>query len=114
MANKADVNVKNVFNDSVTVNVKCRLQDGTIDKDVDIVQNEAVTVHLPAPGVALLITLPGGMDLCDCFLKVETDVDVNAVHSRTEGNWALSIIPNDLPPDVPTTMNVTVGGTEPD
>jgi hypothetical protein len=54
------------------------------------------------------------MELRDCFLKVKTDVDANAVHSRTEGKWTLNIITNEIPPDVPTTMNVTVGHDEPD
>ncbi len=114
MANDADVTVKNVFNENVTVNVKRRLQDGTVDKEVNIGQNEAQQLRLPSPEVALLITVPGGMNLRDCFLKIRTGVDVDTVHSRTDGNWTLKIIPNDLPPDIPTTMNVTVGGTEPD
>ena len=114
MANNADVTVKNVFSDNVTVNVKRRLQDGTIDQEVNIAQNEAEQVHLPSPEVALVITVPGGMDLRDCLLKVKTDVDVENIHSMTDGNWTLKIIPNDLPPEVPTTMNVSVGQDEPD
>jgi hypothetical protein len=114
MANNADVNVKNMFGNNVTVNVKRRLQDGTIDQDVDIVQNEANQLQLPSTEGALLITVPGGMNLRDCFLKVKTDVDVEAIHSRTEGNWTLKIIPNDIPPDIPTTVNVSVGQDEPE
>jgi hypothetical protein len=114
MANNADVTVKNVFSDNVTVNVKRRLQNGTIDQEVDIAQDEAKQVHLPSTEVALVVTVPEGMNLRDCFLKVKTDVDVETIHSRTEGNWTLKIIPNDIPPDAPTTMNVTVGRDEPD
>ena len=114
MANNADVTVKNVFSENVTVNVKRRLQDGTVDLEVNVEQNGAEQIHLPSPEVALLITVTGGMELRDCFLKVKTDVDANAVHSRTEGKWTLNIIPNEIPPDVPTTMNVTVGHDEPD
>ncbi len=114
MANQAEVTVKNVFSDNVTVNVKRRLQDNTIDLDEDILQNQAKQVHLPSPEVALVITVPEGMDLRDCLLKVKTDVDVENIHSRTDGNWTLKIIPNDLPSDAPTTMNVSVGQDEAD
>lgn len=114
MANNAYVNVKNVFSDNVTVNVTCRLQDGTIDQDVDILQNETKQVQLASPEVTLVLKAPEGMDLRDCLLKVKTDVDVETIHSRTDSNWAFKIIPNTIPPDIPTTMNVTVGHDEPD
>ncbi len=114
MANNADVNVENVFSNAVTINVKRVLQDGSSDQDVNIVQNEAKQVHLPNPDVKLLIQAPVGIDLRDCVLKVKADVDLETKHSRTDSKWTLKIIPNDLPPDVPTTVNVTVGQDEPD
>lgn len=114
MANNADVTIKNVFTSDVTVNVKRCLPGGTVDLEVNIAQNEAEQVQLPSPDVSLVITVPGGMDLRNCLLKVRTDTDVEAVHSRTNGNWTLKIIPNNIPPDAPTTMNVSVGQDEPD
>jgi hypothetical protein len=113
MANQADVNVKNVFSDK-TINVKRKLQDGSIDLEVNIAQNSEEQVQLPSPDVSLIISAPDGMDLCDCLLKAKTDVDLETKHSRTDGNWTFNIIPNQLPPDTPTTMNVTVGHDEPD
>jgi hypothetical protein len=114
MANNADVNVENVFSNAVTINVKRVLQNGASDREDNIVQNEAKQVPLPSPDVKLVIQVPEGMDLRNCVLKVKADVDLETKHSRTDSNWTLKIIPNDLPPDVPTTVNVTVGQDEPD
>lgn len=114
MANNASVNVENVFSDSVTINVQRMLQDGSVDLNVTIPQNEARQINLPNTDVKLVIAAPQGMDLCNCNLKVQTDVDLDNNYSRTDGTWTLQIIPNNLPPDVPTTVNVTVGQEDPD
>lgn len=114
MANNANVNVENVFSDNVTINVNRVLQDGSSDLIETVAQNEARQIQLPSTDVKLMITAPQGMDLCDCHAKVQTDVDLGKTYSRTDGTWTLQIIPNNLPPDVPTTVNVTVGQEDPD
>jgi hypothetical protein len=114
MANQADVNVKNVFNDNVTINVKRVLQGGTCDLEVNIAKGEAQEINLPSPEVKLEVTVPGEVEFRNCLLKIKTDVDLETIYSRTEGKWTTRIIPNDLPPDTPTTVNYTVGQDEPD
>lgn len=114
MANEAEVNVKNVFTGSETINVKVKEQDDSISKDTDIAQNGEGSFQLLSTDVKLVITAPAGMDIRDCLLKVKTDVDLDVVHSRTDSNWTFKIIPNSLPPDQPTTVGVSVGQGEPD
>lgn len=114
MANQADVNVKNAFSDNVTINVKRLLQNGTSDLEVNLEKGEAQEINLPSTDVKLVVTLPGEVDLRTCFLTVKTDVDLETIHSRTESKWTTRIIPNELSPDTPTTVNYTVGQDEPD
>ncbi len=114
MANKADVNVKNVFNTNVMLHLKRQLQDGSSDLEINVAQGEVKMVQLPDPNVSMVIQAPEGMDLRDCLIKVKSDVDLDVQHSRTLSYWTLKIIPNDLPPDVPTSVNVVIGQDEPE
>jgi hypothetical protein len=114
MANQADVNVKNAFTDNVTINVKRLLQDGTSDLEVNLAKGEAKEIKLPNTEVTLVVTVPGEVEFRNCLLRKKTDVDLETIYSRTERKWSTRIIPNDLPPDVPTTVNYTVGQDEPD
>lgn len=113
MANQAEVNVKNVFIDK-TINVKRLLKDGTPDLDYTVAAGEAKKVQLPDTEVSLVVAAPGGMDLRDCLLKVKSDIDMEIRLSRTEGAWTGKIIPNDLDPETPLSVNYTVGQDEPD
>ena len=114
MINQADVNVKNAFTNDVTINLKRLLKDETVDLQDTIPQGELKNVNLADTDVRLELTLPEEIDLRDCLLKIKTDVDINTICSRTNHSWTIRIIPNDLPPDTPTTVNVTVGQDEPD
>lgn len=114
MANKTDVTVKNIFKNNETFQVKRLLPDGNSEFEVKITQGEVKMVSLPSVDVALVIQAPVHMDLRDCPIKVQSDVDMEIRLSRTQANWTFTIIPNELPPDVPTTTNVTVGQDEPD
>jgi len=111
MANRADVYVKNVLTDNI--NVIRKLPDGTIDLNTSIANGDEEGVHLAGPEVSLIINAPEGKDIKDCHVKVKSDVDLAVSHSRTDSNWAIKIVPNDLPPDVPTTVNVDVGESGP-
>ena len=111
MADRADVYVKNVFTDSI--NVIRRLPDGTGDLETVVASGNEEMVHLPETKVSLEINSPVEVDIKDHRIKVKSDVDLAVTHSRTDSNWTLSIVPNDLPADVPTTVNIEVGEVEP-
>ncbi len=107
MADRADVNVKNVLADEI--NVIRQLPDGSSDVKTVIAGRNDEQVHLPGPEVALLIKAPVGMDIKECPIKVKSDVDLTVSHSRTNASWLIKILPNELPLDVPTTVNVNIG-----
>lgn len=110
MANKADVYVKNVLTDEI--NVLRKLPDGSSDLEIAIATGNEDMVHLPGTEVSLLINAPVGMDTKDCPINMVSDVDLSVSCSRTDSNWILQIVPNELPPDAPTTVNVTCGDEE--
>jgi hypothetical protein len=107
MANQADVIIKNNFANVGGIKVLKLKETATIADG----SNERIP--LPGPEVALVIQAPEGKDTKFCMLKVQSDVDLSVTASRTNSTWTLQIIPNELPPDVPTTVNVSVGDDEP-
>ncbi|MCP5104346.1 MAG: hypothetical protein GY950_13240 [bacterium] len=107
MADRADVNVKNVLADDI--NVIRKLPDGSSDINAVIANGNEEQIHLPGPEVSLQINAPVGMDTNTCPLKVISDVDLAVSHSRTSALWTMRIESNELPPETPTTVNVTVG-----
>lgn len=109
MANRADAYVKNVLTGNI--NVMRKLPDGTIDLEVSVAPGIEEMVPLPSPEISLVVNAPSGMDIKYCRMNVKSDVDLAVACSRTNSNWAMNIIPNDLPPDIPTTLNVEVGTT---
>lgn len=114
MANEAEVYVKNVFTGSETINVKRLEQDKSVSLDVDVIKGASEQVQLSSPDVQLVVTAPEGKDTRDCLMRVTSDVDLDVINSRTDSTWTFQIIPNSLPPDQPTTVNVTIGQDEPD
>ena len=111
MADRADVYVKNVLTDPI--NVIRKLPDGTSDLDITIANGNEEMIHLPNPEVSLGINVPG-VETRDCFITKRSDIDMAVSYSRTDSNWTMNIVPNDLPPEVPLTVNITVGGNEPE
>lgn len=112
MADRADVYIKNVLTDDI--HVIRRLPDGSSDLDVTIATGNEEMVHLPGPEVSLLINAPEGLDTKDCPFKVKSGVDLAVSCSRTDSNWGMNIVPNELPPEVPLTVNITVGTDAPE
>lgn len=107
MADRADVSVKNVLADEI--NVIRQLPDGSSDVNIVIAGGNEEQVHLPGPEVSLVIKAPIGMDIKGCPVKVKSDVDLDVSCSRTNASWSIKIVPNELPPDAPTTVNVNIG-----
>ena len=114
MADQADVLVKNQF-PAQSVNVRRQLvSDGTTDYETVLSGDTQEQIVLPGPETAMLIQAPNGLDLKDCQIKLDCALDVEVTVSRTNSNWRMRIIPNDIPPEVPTTINVSIGDVEPE
>lgn len=112
MADRADFYVKNAVTGDIRINRL--LPDGSSDLDIAIANGAEEIVHLPGPEVSLRISAPEGIDIREHPFKVKSDVDLAVSHSRSGSTWTLKIDANDLPPDAPTTVNVSVGEPEPD
>lgn len=106
MADRADAYVKNGLTDNI--NVIRKLPDGSNDFEVTVKSAAEEMVPLLSPEVSLVINAPTGIDIKGYPVKIKSDVDLAVTCSRTHSNWAIKIIPNDLPPDSPTTLNVEV------
>jgi hypothetical protein len=98
MADRADVYVRNGLTGSIQgdIHVTRKLPDGSSDFDTAIAYGNEEQISK------------------DCPFKVKSDVDLAVSCSRTDSNWAIKIVPNELPPDVPTTVNVNLGEDEPE
>jgi len=113
MADRADVTVTNVFPETGnSINVARKVEE-TIDFETTIPVNGEEMINLPGPEASLIIHAPDGVDIKERKIHVHSDVDLAVTCSRTASTWTLAIIQNDLPPDVPTTINVSVGDLEP-
>ncbi|MCP5048267.1 MAG: hypothetical protein GY940_13940 [bacterium] len=108
MANRADVFVINKLKQG-DIGFQRKPTDETIDMADKINTGNEKRVPLLDPNVSLIIKAPQGVDITNCPLKVESDVDLSVLYSVTHSYWKIKIEPNTLPPDVPTSVNVTVG-----
>jgi hypothetical protein len=110
MADNADVYVRNVLTDDI--NVVRKNPDGEIDITITIAKGNEEKIFLASPEVSLVINGPEGMDTKECPVKVKSEVDLAVTHSRTDSNWTIKIVPNDLRPSTPTTVNIDIGEDE--
>jgi hypothetical protein len=111
MAEQADVYVKNNLVGDITVARK--LPDGSSDLNITVTNGNTEQVYLAGTNISLVIHAPEGVDTKEYSLGVRSGLDLAVTHSRTGSNWAIKIIPNDLPPEVPTTVNVNIGENPP-
>lgn len=115
MANRADVYVKhNLTSNQGDINVTRKLSDGSNDVALTIAYGGEEMVHLPTPEESLLISAPQGVDTRVCDFKVKSDVDLAVACSRTDSTWAINIVPNELDPITPTTVNIDLCDDEPE
>lgn len=112
MAEQADFYIHNISTDDI--DVIRNLPGGGSDLAVTIASGNLEQFYLGGTDVSLNIIAPSGVDTKNYSVKVRADVDVMTVSSRTDSSWTIKIIPNDLPPDTPTTVNVYVGEDEPE
>lgn len=111
MADRADFFVKNVLPGNIRVLRK--MADGVVDTDLVLSPGAEEKVVIPDTQVSLIIMALARTDIKYCHFRVISDVDLNVVCSRTDMSWTVKIVPNDLPADIPTTVNVEVGENPP-
>ena len=115
MAEQADIYVTNKFERDIVVT---RILPGGSSENAKIPSGDEDRFYLSShyeeklplviPEESLIINAPDGVDTEDCQIVVRSSIiDLAILCSRT--NWTIRIVPNDLPPDVPTTVNVSVG-----
>ena len=108
MADQADVYIKNALTEAIYA---VRYLSGvSSDLDITIASGDEEKILLPGTDVYLVITAPRGIDIKESSILVKSDMDLEVSCSRTNSNWKIQIMPNSLPPEVPTTVNITVGG----
>ena len=110
MAEQANVYVKNNSTDNIYVVRK--LQDGTSDLEITIANGSVEMVPMTGPDLWLIINAPGGSTAGYRVIVRSGIIDLAV--SSSQDRWRLKIIPNDIPPEVPTTVNVDVGEDEPE
>ncbi len=110
MIEQADFYVNNTFQTAVQVSRK--LADGSTDLNVSVDPGEEEMVPVQGTDVSLVIEAPGGIDIKECFLRSRAEVDLGVLVSRTDSHWKINIVPNDLEPEAPTTVNVKIGVDE--
>ena len=110
MIEQADFYVNNSFD--TVVQVSRKLADGSIDLNIGIDPGKTERVPVQGTDVSLVIEAPAGIDIKECFLRSRAEVDLTVLFSRTDSHWEINIVPNDLEPEAPTTVNVNVGEDE--
>jgi len=112
MADQAYVYVKN--NLTGGIDASRMLPDGSVASTTTIGSGNREKITLLGPEEWVVVTAPDGVDSKTCVASVKSDVDLDTLHSRTDSNWTLKIVPNELPPDAPTNVNITLGEDEPE
>ena len=112
MINNARVKVESFFAGK-SIRVVRKPTARTSDFEATLTGQNHKFIDLQSTAVALEIHAPGGVDLKKCWLKVDSAVDLEVVYSRSKSTWTFKITPNTLDPEVPTTVNISVGDIEP-
>jgi len=111
MAEQADFYVKNKF--SGAIDVTRNLPGGGSDLKITIAPGNEEKIYLVGTDSSLTIKAPGGIDTKGHPIDVKSDLDLAVSFSRTTNSWKINIVPNNIVPDLPTTVNISVGGDLP-
>jgi hypothetical protein len=112
MADQAYVYVRNNLTGSI--NATRMLPDGSTASTTTINNANREKITLLGPEEWVVVTAPAGVDTKNCIISVKSDVDLETLSSRSDSNWTIKIVPNELPPDTPTDVNITLGEDEPE
>ncbi|MGD2086939.1 MAG: hypothetical protein PVH61_12220 [Candidatus Aminicenantes bacterium] len=111
MAEQANVCVKNLSNKDIEVYRE--MWDGNRDLNRTIPGGDDDTIFLPEPGVFLVISTPNapnGPNTQTCWFKVTFNEELVEWWVMDDYHWKMQITDNTRPPEVPTNVNVEVGG----
>jgi len=111
MADQADVYVKNNF--AAAIDAVRFLGTGGSDLEITIPGGSEERILLSGTDAYIVIHAPTGIDTKFHWGKLRADLDMAMTSSRTDSTWKVKIVPNSLPPEVPTTVNIRVGDDEP-
>ena len=111
MADQADVYVKNNF--TGTIDAVRYLGSGASDLEITIPSGSEERILLSGTDTYIVIKAPTGVDTKFHWGKLKADLDMTMTFSRTDSTWKVQIVPNSLPPEVPTTVNIRLGDDEP-
>ena len=117
MAEQANVLVRNKIQnqtegqDVVTV---IREYLGNDDFTTQLARNSEEAIVLQDTDVSLVIKAPSGIDSKLFRVNIDASVDVDMKYCREEGNWKFNLPSNSELPEVPTTVNIEIGDSEPD
>jgi hypothetical protein len=112
MADQAYVYVKNNLTGSI--DATRMLPDGSEASTTTIANANREKITLLGLEEWIVIAAPAGVDTKDCVISIKSDVDLDTLLSRTDSKWTIKIVPNELPPDTPTDVNITLGEDEPE
>jgi len=112
MAEQADVFLKNNLQ-GYSINATHMIAGGGNDPTISIPDGTEGRLYLGGIGDAISIDSPTGLDTKMFWLGIKSDLDLDITYSRTDNTWTIKIKSNELPPEVPTTVNVTIGTNEP-
>jgi len=111
MVEQANVCVKNLFNNE-DIETFREHADGTRDLSITIAAGSYEAVLLPGPGVFLIINPPMEVDISSCHFNVTKNEHLVS-WEQMDDHWRMQMAANDDDPEVPTDVNVEVGGTTP-
>ena len=111
MSAQADVYIKNLLLEELRVTR--HLPDGSSDLDSTLAGGDEDRFYLPGTEIYLTIGSPTGLDTRNWPFTVRSDIDFLLRYSRANSNWIFKLEPNDLYPDVPTTVYIIVGQGRP-
>jgi hypothetical protein len=113
MAEQVDVCINNSFTNP-NVEVFRQFADGTRESGSEVTISGGSDDMFPLyePGIKLVVTPDSAVDFGTCWFKVTENGDLVS-WERKDGHWTIEIAPNPAVPEVPTTVNITVGGDEP-
>ena len=106
MADQADVYVKNNLTAPIGV-VRYCLPGGNGDLDISVAGGNEEMIYLVRSQTYMTVKLPSGMHTEDCPFSVSNEELLG--WSTMDNHWTVEIIPNNVPPNSPTTVNIDLG-----
>jgi hypothetical protein len=116
MAEQVNVCVRNL-DANYDIEVYRELADGTRDLSRTIASGDEDTIFLPEPGVFLVMSTPNapnGVDTQTCTFDVTLNEEVVEWWVMDDYHWKMQVSENARPPEVPTDVNVEIGGPPPE